>query len=272
MSLPPPPGPTPPPAPPPIPKPIEPAWPTFPGGASFVGTSKRGISVWYDPMLGSQGLMNAQALLADADRVAALNDSIFGLSTDTPVNVVVLALGGATDGTGGADHLACDFVDGGNIEVCASFGAPERVSSLFEAELSECAMGGNLCGLSTGEALSRWCAMVTANNALFDFETGSLWDKAGRPDYVSRIDPTDQDGFSTGCGMVFISWLLQKYTLVAIAQVMVSLGNNGTLADLYASLSGKPASQAFHTFSTVLPPRIIDDDPFGSLAAAIATA
>jgi hypothetical protein len=222
--------------------------------------------------LGAQGLANAQALLSDADRVVTLNDSIFGLSTDDPVNVLVLALGGATDGTGGADHMACDFVQGGDIEVCASFGDPARVSSLFEAELSECAMGGNLCGFSTGEALSRWCAMVTADNALADFATGPQWDAAGRPDYVSRVDPTDQDGFSTGCGMVFLSWLLQTHTLPEIAEQMVALGSGGTLADLYAGLTGQPAALAFHTFSTVLPPRITGDDPFGSLAGATAGA
>ena len=30
-------------------------------------------------------------------------------------------------------------------------------------------MNGNLCGLSTGEALSRWCAMLIGDNALADF-------------------------------------------------------------------------------------------------------
>jgi hypothetical protein len=67
--------------------------------------------------------------------------------------------------------MGCDYVTGAAIEVCASFGNSARVSALFEAELSECSMGGNLCGVSTGEALSRWCATVIGNSALSDFAT-----------------------------------------------------------------------------------------------------
>jgi hypothetical protein len=60
-------------------------------------------------------------------------------------------------------------VSGAALEVCASFGNSVRVSALFEAELSEYSMGGNLCGVSTGEALSRSCAAVIGGNSLADF-------------------------------------------------------------------------------------------------------
>jgi hypothetical protein len=113
-------------------------------------------------------------LLNDADRVVAANDAIFG-AAGGHVNVIVFALGGKTDGTGGADHMGCDYTIGADIEVCASFGSPARVSALFEAELSECSMNGNVCGLSTGEAISRWCAADTSNNALSDFATAATW-------------------------------------------------------------------------------------------------
>ena len=82
-----------------------------------------------------------------------------------PVSVIIFALGGATDGSGGVDHGGCDYTTGAAIEVCASFGNSARVSALFEAALSECSMGGNLCGISTGEALSRWCAEVISNTS-----------------------------------------------------------------------------------------------------------
>jgi len=112
-----------------------------------------------DPSLGAAALQNARDLIGDADRVAVANDAIFG-TTGEPVNVIVFALDGKTDGTGGADHMGCDHTTGADIEVCASFGNAVCVSALFEAELSECSKGGRLCGLSTGEALSRWCAAV----------------------------------------------------------------------------------------------------------------
>ncbi len=247
--------------------PIPPQWPSFTGTSQFVGTSASGrVTVFVDPALGQQALQNAQDLVDDADRVVAANDALFGTS-DGSVNVIIFALNGQTDGTGGADHMGCDFETGAAIEVCASFGNPARVSALFEAELSECCMNGNLCGLSTGEALSRWCAAVISNNALSDFATGPTWAQDGFPNYVEQTDPTDQNPDSTGCGMVFLSWLMsQGFGLDAIAQQMVALGDSGTLAQLYASLTGDSASNAWTTFIAAvnaLPNGVTSDDPFG---------
>ncbi|HEY2104552.1 MAG TPA: hypothetical protein VGH29_02125, partial [Candidatus Binataceae bacterium] len=183
-----------------------------------------------------------------------------------PVSVIVFALGGATDGTGGADHASCDYVTGGAIEVCTSFGNSARVSALFEAELSECSMGGNLCGASTGEALSRWCAEVIGNNALADFATAPQWVQDGMPNWVDQTDPTDQHADSTGCGMAFLSWLMhQGYALSKIAQTMVSLGDSGTLAQLYSNLTSDSPSNAWNMFLAAvqaLPNGVTDDDPF----------
>src|SRR3984885_13807156 len=207
-----------------------PNWPSFTGQAQFVGTSPSGrVSVYVDASLPQAGQQNAADLLADADRVIPANDQIFGTNTGS-VSVIVFALGGATDGTGGADHGGCDYVTGNAIEVDASYGNSARVSALFEAELSECNMGGNLCGVSTGEALSRWCASSTSNNALSDFATAPTWFQDGMPNFVDQTDPTDQNADSTGCGMAFLSWLMsQGHNLSAIAQEMVSLKDAGTL-------------------------------------------
>ncbi len=236
-----------------------------------MGTSSSGVTVYVDPSLGAQGMQNAQDLLSDADRVVKDNNAIFGI-TGGPVDVIVFALGGQTDGTGGADHSACNFTTGNAIEVDAAFGSPARVSGLFEAELSECAMNGQLCGHSTGEALSRWCAAVVSSNALADFATAPTWADDGMPNWVDQTEPTDQDAVSTGCGMAFISWLLsQKHTLGQIAQPMVSLGDSGTLAELYAQLTGQPAASAWPTFSAAvnaLPGGVTSDDPFNGFANA----
>jgi hypothetical protein len=223
------------------------------------------VIVYVDPSLGQPGATNAQDLVNDADRVVAANDSIFG-TTGGPVSVIVFALGGATDGTGGADHGGCDYSTGAAIEVCASLGNAARVSALFEAELTECSMGGNLCGVSTGEALSRWCAAIVGNNALADFATGPQWAHDGLPNYVDQTDPTDQNADSTGCGMVFISWLMsQGYSLANIAQEMVSFGDAGTLAQLYAILTSDAQSNAWPNFYAAvqaLPNGVTNDDPF----------
>lgn len=262
------------PVPPPSPSgQVPPVWPSYTGESQFVGKTSDGITVWVDPTLQSAGLDNASALLADADRIVDINDTIFGLTLPlpAPVNVIVFAIGGATDGTGGADHMACGFSQGGNIEVCASFGANDRVSSLFMAELSECAMGGNLCGLSTGEALSRWCAMVVANNALGDFASAPSWWAAGMPDYVTKIDPTDQDQLSIGCGMAFISWLLSEgASLMTIAKAMVKLGDAGTFAALYEEVGLGKATDAWGNFMSALNGKVVSsDDPFNAINKAL---
>ena len=246
-----------------------PKWPSYTGTSQFVGTSPSGrVTVFVDPSLGPQGAQNASDLVNDADRVVQANDTLFG-TTGGPVSVIVFALGGATDGTGGADHMSCDYVNGGAIEVCASFGQSDRVSGLFEAELSECSMGGNLCGENTGEALSRWCASVISGNALSDFATAPTWAQDGMPNYVDQTDPTDQNADSTGCGMAFLSWLMsQGHSLSAIAQEMASLKDVGTFAQLYANLTSDSASNAWPNFQAAASalPQITTDDPFGATA------
>jgi hypothetical protein len=250
--------------------PLPPQWPSYTGTSHFVGTSPSGrVTVYVDPTLGDPALQNAEDLVNDADRIVSANDKIFG-TTGGPVSVIVFALGGMTDGTGGADHMGCDYTTGAAIEVCASFGNSARVSALVEAELSECSMGGNLCGVSTGEALSRWCAAVIGNNALADFATAPQWAQDGMPDYVNQTDPTDRSADSTGCGMAFLSWLMsQGYGLDKIAPAMVSLGDAGTLAQLYANLTSDAASNAWPAFIAAvrnLVGGVTNDDPFGGMA------
>jgi hypothetical protein len=128
-------------------------------------------------------------------------------------------------------------------------------------------MGGNLCGVSTGEALSRWCAAVIGNNALSDFATAPQWAQDGMPDYVNVTDPTDRSADSTGCGMAFLSWLIGKgYGLNEIAQEIVSLGNSGTLAQLYSKLTSDAITNAWPAFLAAihkLPNGVTSDHPFG---------
>ena len=250
--------------------PPAPGWPSYQGDSQFVGTSPSGrVTVYVDPTLGAPALQNAQDLVNDADRVVSANDTLFG-TQGGPVSVIVFALNNATDGTGGADHMGCDYTTGNAIEVDASFGSSARVSALFEAELSECSMGGNLCGVSTGEALSRWCATVIGGNALSDFATAPTWYQDGMQDYVNRTDPTDGNPDSTGCGMAFISWLMSLgYGLDQIAQNMVTLRDTGTLAQLYANLTSDQASNAWPKFQAAiqgLPNGVADDDPFAGTA------
>jgi hypothetical protein len=259
----------------PAPAPDAPTWPSYTGDSQLVGTSSSRVTVYVDPTLGNQALLNAQDLLAAADRVVAQNNAIFGI-TGGAVDVILFALNGQTDGTGGADHNGCDFTTGNAIEVDVSYGNSARVVALFEAELSECAMNGQLCGYSTGEALSRWCAAVVGSNALKDFATAPIWAQDGMPNWVDQTEQTDQDPDSTGCGMAFLSWLMaQGPTLGEVARTMVSLGDGGTLAALYGQLTGDAANNAWAKFNSAvrgLPGGVTSDDPFDALATAGASA
>ena len=204
--------------------------------------------------------------MADADRIVRANDALFGVpGGDT--SVIIFALGGVTDGTGGADHNGCDFVTGAAIEVCASFGNSGRVSALFEAELSECSMGGNLCGVSTGEALSRKCAQLVGHGALNDFTTAPSWFRGGMKNWVDQTEGSDVKAQSTGCAVAFISWLKgQGHDLNQIAPAMVRLGDTGTLAKLYEALTGDASGNAWPKFKAAvrsLPGGVVNDDPFG---------
>src|SRR5216684_7724862 len=235
-----------------------PQWPSYTGVSQLEGSTADGpCTIYVVPSLGAPGHANALYLLLDADRVMKFNDAIFG-SVGGPVSVIVCALSGATDGTGGADHMGCDFTTGAQIEVCASFDNSARCSGLFEAELSECSMNGQLCGLSTGEALSRWCAMLVSINALADFATAPTWAQDGMANWVDSVDPTDRDPDSTGCGMAFISYLQSKgMSLAAIAQKLVSLGDAGTLALINPAYQWGDFMAAVQFIGSVQ-----DDDPF----------
>jgi hypothetical protein len=246
------------------------AWPSFQGEATLVGKSPSGnVSVYVDASESKEALANASALLGASDRISEANARIFGVKP-LPVNVILFALGGATDGTGGADHMGCDFINGGNLEVDLSIGSLPRVAALFEAELSECCMNGNLCGSSTGEALSRWCAAAISGNALKDFASAPIWQSYGMVNWVDYVEDTDQNYDSIGCGMTALSLVLLSYGLDQVAQAMVSIGDQGTLSDLWHYLTESATSNLWQILQNRIQSlpggKINDDDPFGAMA------
>ncbi len=215
------------------------------------------VTVYYSPSLGDPGQGLAQQLV---DRVVAPYDdmqTLFGIP-GAAVNVIVAPLSGKNDGSGGAYHMGCDFQAGGDLYLDATFAGTavnplDLEVGLYVAELSESFMGpqnkGWGCGYSNGEALSRFCAeRETPAGTLSGFATGPAWDQAGRPDWISRTEQTDQDGVSTGCGIVYIYWMLSLgFTAAQITQAGGStlsanyqaLTNKGTAySDLIAALKG----------------------------------
>jgi len=95
------------------------------GPSQFGGTSRTGrLTVDVDPTLGPQGMQKrARDLLSEADRVVAVDEHLFGTSRRA-VNVIVCAMDGATDGSGGADHRGCDYTAGGQSKLAHPSATP----------------------------------------------------------------------------------------------------------------------------------------------------
>lgn len=113
---------------------------------------------------------------------------------------------------------------------------------------------------------------MVGSNALTDFATAPQWAQDGMPDWVDQPEHTDQDPDSIGCGMAFLSWLISEgHGLGQVAQTMVSLGDDGTLAGLYGRLTGDAPGNAWAKFISAvdaLPGGVTSDDPFDALATA----
>lgn len=235
----------------------------------LAGTTPDGnVTVYYDPSLGQPGADLAREVLARAPQTYADTQAFFNVPGQ-PVNVILAALNGATDGSGGAYHYGCNFNPGGDLYEDVAFGNPDRTLGLVVAELTESFMGaqnaGWDCGGSNGEALSRFLAELLSggpDGALADYATGPAWDQAGRPDYIDATEPTDQNAVSTGCGVVYLYWMLSRG--FSAAQITQAGCPDGTLASNYRALTG--GSDAWGDFSAAvngLTGGITSDNPWG---------
>jgi hypothetical protein len=235
---------------------------------TLAGTSADGLTtVYYDPSLGQGGADLATALIAAASGLNTDCSTWFGIPCQ-PVNLIIADLGSGGTGDGGAYHYGCDFATGGDIYIDAATGNPDMDEGLYVAELTECFMGtqnlGWSCGASNGEALSRWLAENVSGGpggALAAFATAPAWDQAGRPNWIDQTESTDQDDIATGCGVVYLSWM------ISLGQSLAQLVQAGgaTFADNYQALTGKTTAWADLT-AALAGVTISDDDPFAGAA------
>jgi hypothetical protein len=235
----------------------------------LVGTTADGkVTVYYDPALGAQGSALAQQILQISMNTYAECQAFFNVQGQ-PINVIIAALDGATDGSTGAYHYGCSFNPGGDLYCDAAFGNPVLTNGLVVAELTESFMGAQAkgwdCGGSNGEALSRLLAEQLSggpDGVLAPYATGPAWAQAGRPNWIDANEPTDQDAVSTGCGMVYLYWMMSKG--FSAAQITQAACPDGTLASNYKTLTG--AATAWADFSAALQTLagpIRSDNPWG---------
>ena len=244
------------------------------GGFDFptqlVGTTPDGnTTVYYDPSLGTPGATLAQQILARMPNTYNSSQAFFAIPGQ-PVNVIIAAVNNVTDGNGGAYHYGCSFNPGGDLYCDAAFGNPDLTNGLVVAELTESFMGaqnkGWNCGGSNGEALSRLLAEQLsggAQGALSAYATGPTWDQDGRPNWIDATEDTDQSQDSTGCGVVYMYWMMSRgFTAAQITQAACP---DGTLASNYTALVGAGAN-AWSDFSAAvaaLPNGVTSDNPWG---------
>lgn len=240
------------------------------GSSSWLGQDGKPVNV-----SGNNGALVAD-VLTRIDDLMKFNDFMFGVR-GYGGNVIL-----TDNGTnGGAFHMGCDFVNGGDwYEALYSppspAGQPGGITfGLVQAEVVESYMGiafnGGVktidCGDSFGEALSRYLAMsvtggTNGSMGTSGFVSATSWDGSN---WIDRLSGTDGDYSSTGCGMVYISWMLkQGHTLDKITQA-----GGPTCADNYAALTGKPSSHAWPDFQAALSAiggmgAIRNDNPFGA--------
>ena len=65
-----------------------------------------------------------------------------------------------------------------------------------------------------------------------------MWDRAGRPDWITKTEQTDQNGVSTGCGVVYCYWM--RALRFTTSQVVKAGG--ATLSANYQALTGKTSA------------------------------
>ena len=230
------------------------------------------VTLYCDPQLGPQGADLANQVKGTVEQTYVNCRNYFGIAGQQ-VNVIIAPLNNETDGGAGAYHYGCSFNPGGDLYIDAAFGNPVMTTGLIVAELTESFMGaqdkGWDCGGSNGEALSRFLAELESGGptgALAAFATGPAWYGAGHPNWIDSTESTDQDAIATGCGVVYLYWMMSKgHTAVQIAQAACP---DGSLASNYTALTG--GTNAWHDFSAAiagLTGGITSDNPWGAAAA-----
>src|ERR1700674_793464 len=119
----------------------EPKAAAFDFPTQLVGTTPDGnVTVYYDPSLGQPGADLADQLFARVATTYSDCQAFFNVPGQ-PVNVIIAAVNGPTDGSGGAYHYGCNFNPGNDLYCDAAFGNPDLTNGLVVAELTECFMG-----------------------------------------------------------------------------------------------------------------------------------
>jgi hypothetical protein len=195
------------------------------------------FNVYYDPSLGGNGPIIADAVLASCEWEYSTLQTYFDGVTPPglPFNIIIVP------GIGGAYHWGCGAVDlycDGDTSATPDVNHTRMLVVAEEVEVFSAAQGrGWDCGASNGEGLSRVLATQLYAAELDGFESASTWlNTAGRPDYVTINDPTDRSYVSTGCSVLFLNFLRHqlRFSWEEIVRAAAP-----TLEQTYTTLTGR---------------------------------
>lgn len=193
------------------------------------------FTVYYNPSLGANGPIIADAVLASCENEYSYLQTQFGGISAGPFNIII------TPGIGGAYHWGCSATD---LYCDADTSASPDVNHtrmLVVAEEVEVfsavqALGWN-CGASNGEGISRIFATELYPAELDGFTSAAYWlDTPGRPDFVNVNDPTDRNYVSIGCSVLFLNYL--HYQL-GYSWTRITCAAAPTLGQTYTKLTGR---------------------------------
>lgn len=221
----------------------------------------------------------AQSCESDIQRLATLFRIPFDVDGLNHGGVRVYVISPARPGEGASNPGWGGILSPSDIDVKGDY-SPAKVDQqtpiiraefarfLFVAELAEIMMDATASRWnrrsSEGEALSIVLATelrpMGYYGAAGDVPRVNAWLRSGRPDWISRTEPTDTQVLSYGCGILFINYLRHQlgFDLASIIATRppLYLGGGGTLAARYAELTSKPAAQAYPEFIGFLEQRL----------------
>lgn len=220
------------------------------------------FAVYVDPALGTDGKLDAQAVLGKCEADYAKVSGYFGGLPAGPFGVILFS------NPNGAFHATCAatdlFCDAKTNPAGGDYSEFLNVAEFVEVFQAVQARGWD-CGKGNGEGLSRVLATDAYPRELNGFATAATWLDSRRQNLVDHNFNGDTNSHANGCSVLFLNWL--RFQLNYSWQQIVGAAAP-TLGQTYTKLSGK--KDGFKQFASLLnahfpkgkPSGLATDNPF----------
>ena len=188
--------------------------------------------MYVDPVLGPDGVKDADVVLEKCEADYAKISTYFGGLEAGPFNVILFSYpSGAYHNACAATDLFCDAPTNPAKGTYSELLNIMEFVEVFEAVQDK----GWDCGTSSGEGLSRVLATDIYPGELDGFATANDWLKSSRRNYVDHNSQTDASYPATGCAVLFLNWLHHQ---LGFSWLRIVAAGAPTLGQTYATLTG----------------------------------